>query len=115
MKLLLRLSPDLTTKADKTRRRFLRILMDNLRNAFQSEGISARVEPGWVRIVVETEDPRAAAVARRVFGVHSVAPVDEHPRAARRSPFARAPWAPACTARATSKLRSAPGWPPTAR
>jgi tRNA uracil 4-sulfurtransferase len=81
MKLLLRLSPDLTTKADKTRRRFLRILMDNLRNAFQSEGISARVEPGWVRIVVETEDPAAVAVAGRVFGIHSVAPVEEHPRA----------------------------------
>src|SRR5574337_354959 len=46
MKFLLRLSPDLTTKADKTRRRFLRVLLQNLRDSFQSEGIAARVEPG---------------------------------------------------------------------
>ena len=79
MKFLLRLSPDLTIKADKTRRRFLRVLMENLRDAFQSEGISARVEPGWVRLVVEADDPRAGEIARRVFGVHSVSPVDERP------------------------------------
>jgi thiamine biosynthesis protein ThiI len=78
MKLLLRLSPDLTTKADKTRRRFLRLLVANLRDAFETEKIAARVETGWVRLVVEAQDPRAAEVARRVFGVHSVSRVEEH-------------------------------------
>jgi tRNA uracil 4-sulfurtransferase len=80
MKFLLRLSPDLTIKADKTRRRFLRILLQNLRDAFVSEGIVARVEPGWVRLLVEADDERAGDVARRVFGVHSVSRVDEHAR-----------------------------------
>lgn len=79
MKFLLRISPDLTTKADKTRRRFLRMLIQNLRDAFASEGISASVEPGWVRIQVEADDARAGEVARRVFGIHSVSPVDELP------------------------------------
>ena len=77
MKLLLRLSTDLTTKADRTRRRFLRLLVHNLADAFRSEGIPAQVEPGWVRLVVATEDPRALEVARRVFGVHSVSCVEE--------------------------------------
>ena len=80
MKFLLRLSPDLTIKADKTRRRFLRVLLQNLRDAFASEGLAARVEPGWVRLVVEAEDERAGEVARRVFGVHSVSRVVEHAR-----------------------------------
>lgn len=79
MKFLLRLSPDLTTKADKTRRRFLRMLVQNLREALASEGIAAGVEPGWVRVQVEAGDVRAGDVARRVFGVHSVSPVEELP------------------------------------
>ena len=77
MLFLLRLSSDLTTKADKTRRRFLRILIANLRDALQAEGLTASVEPGWVRVLVTCDDARAADVARRVFGVHSVSPVEE--------------------------------------
>jgi thiamine biosynthesis protein ThiI len=77
VKLLLRLSTDLTTKADKTRRRFLRMLVGNLRDAFQARGIAAHVEPGWVRLIVDADDEAAAEVARRVFGVHSVSRVEE--------------------------------------
>ena len=77
MKFLLRLSSDLTTKADKTRRRFLRILVINLRDALQAEGLTATVEPGWARLLVTCDDERAGAVAQRVFGVHSVSPVEQ--------------------------------------
>jgi thiamine biosynthesis protein ThiI len=80
VKFLLRLSPDLTIKADKTRRRFLRMLIENLQDAFASHGMRAQVAPGWVRLVVDSDDPRAGEVARHVFGVHSVSPVEEHPR-----------------------------------
>lgn len=80
MKFLLRLSSDLTTKADKTRRRFLRILIANLRDALQAEGLTATVEPGWVRLVVTCDDERAGEVARHVFGVHSVSRVEEFER-----------------------------------
>jgi thiamine biosynthesis protein ThiI len=79
MKFLLRLSPDLTIKADKTRRRFLRMLVANLRDALAAEGLDGRVEPGWVRLVVEADEARAGDVVRRVFGVHSVSPVEERP------------------------------------
>ncbi|MFQ5600240.1 MAG: tRNA uracil 4-sulfurtransferase ThiI [Candidatus Krumholzibacteriia bacterium] len=77
MKFLIRLSPDITTKADRTRRRFMRMLVDNLRDAFRSEGIAATVEPGWVRLVVESDDARVEDVAPRVFGVHSLSRVEE--------------------------------------
>ena len=76
MQTLVRLSPDITTKSDRTRRRFLRRLVDNLRDAFRSEGITARVEPGWVRLLFEAEESRALEVASRVFGVHSLSPVE---------------------------------------
>ena len=75
---LLRLSPDITTKADRTRRRFLRLLVANLRDAFQGEGMAAEVEMGWSRLLVDSADPGAALVARRVFGVHSLSPVEVH-------------------------------------
>ena len=76
MHALVRLSPDITTKSDRTRRRFMRRLVDNLRDAFRSSGIVARVDPGWVRLTFESDDPRAAAVAARVFGVHSLSCVE---------------------------------------
>jgi thiamine biosynthesis protein ThiI len=73
---LVRLSPDITTKADRTRRRFMRMLVDNLRDAAQSEGIRARVDPGWARLHIESDDARVEEVACRVFGVHSVSRVE---------------------------------------
>lgn len=73
MHYLVRLSPDITTKADRTRRRFMRMLVDNLRDAFRCEGIGARVDPGWARLHVESQDARVPDVAQRVFGVHSLA------------------------------------------
>ena len=93
MKLLLRLSPDLTIKADRTRRRFLRLLKHNLADALRSHGFDYTIEPGWVRLVVEAQGgggsvggfagvaagESAADVVRRVFGVHSVSLVQERP------------------------------------
>ena len=73
---LVRLSPDITTKSDRTRRRFMRRLVDNLRDAFKSEDIAARVDPGWVRLLFESDDRRALDVASRVFGVHSLSVVE---------------------------------------
>ena len=93
VKLLLRLSPDMTIKADRTRRRFLRMLKHNLADALRSHGFDYTIEPGWVRLVVETQGGGGRAggfaglaagdgvadVVRRVFGVHSVSPVEERP------------------------------------
>jgi thiamine biosynthesis protein ThiI len=79
MHYMLRVSSDVTTKAPRTRRRFTRAVCDNLRDAFASHDIAAAVHMGWVRLFVESADPRAPEVARRVFGVHSVSPVETHP------------------------------------
>jgi thiamine biosynthesis protein ThiI len=53
----------------------MRMLVDNLRDAFHSEGIRARVDPGWARLHIESEDAGLEEVAQRVFGVHSIAGV----------------------------------------
>lgn len=76
MDFIVRLSPDITTKSDRTRRRFMRMLVDNLRDALRSEGILARVEPGWARLTIESDDARVEEVAPRVFGVHSLSRVE---------------------------------------
>jgi len=76
-RLLVTASDEIHLKSKRTRRRFMRILRQNLEQALQSRGIDARLwdgPPG--RISVATVDPAAlehAAVAlAAVFGVHRV-------------------------------------------
>jgi tRNA uracil 4-sulfurtransferase len=79
MKAILALSPDITTKAAGTRKRFTRALVRNLRTAMKVHGIDARVRPAYARIHIEADDPRALVVARRTFGIHAVMPCREVP------------------------------------
>ncbi len=71
---LVRYSPDLTTKATATRKRFSERLAANLRDALLAEGLRAQVRWTLARIVLEHEEPEAAETASRIFGVHSVSP-----------------------------------------
>ena len=76
--LLVRLSGDLSTKARETRRRFVKRLVRNLRDALKAEGIDARVVRTHDRIFVEAasgQASEAASVLARVFGVQSVSRV----------------------------------------
>lgn len=76
--LLIRLSGDLGTKARETRRRFVKRLVRNLRDALKSEDADARVVRTHDRIFVETPAGGArdaSAVVARVFGVQSVSQV----------------------------------------
>ena len=83
--LIVRLSGDLSTKARETRRRFVKRLLRNLRNALKTEGIAAKVVRTHDRIFVEiaaseteraaSEAARAAETVARVFGVQSVSRV----------------------------------------
>src|SRR5512134_2485246 len=57
----------------------MRRLVDHLRHAFRSDGVAARVDPGWVRLLCESANARAPEVAARVFGVHSLSPVEPRP------------------------------------
>ena len=77
MLFMIRLSSDITTKASRTRRRFTRMVMDNLADALHSTGVGGQVLPGYARLFVESTDQRATRVISHVFGVHSVSPVDE--------------------------------------
>ncbi|HXF94835.1 MAG TPA: tRNA uracil 4-sulfurtransferase ThiI [Gemmatimonadales bacterium] len=73
---LVRLAPEITTKARGTRRRFQRRLVRNLRDALDGGGLRARIEDRWSRIYVETADPAAGAQIANVFGVASVSEVE---------------------------------------
>ena len=76
MRFLVRLSPELTTKARRTRRRFQRRLVANLRDALATLDGSSAIESRWSRLLVEADDPLAPACAAAVFGVSSVSVID---------------------------------------
>ncbi len=71
--LLLRLSGELGTKSTRTRRRFLRQLLENVRRALAEAGVSARAHHTWSRLWVETADLEGAEHAlRAVFGIRGL-------------------------------------------
>src|SRR5579884_235091 len=76
--LLVRLAGEMGVKSSRTRRSFLRLLVENARRALRQAGVEATVRPEWSRLLVETAAPDAAREAlSRVFGVHAVAEVVE--------------------------------------
>jgi thiamine biosynthesis protein ThiI len=79
--LLVRYGGDLTTKARPTRQRFSKRLAQNIKEALRAAGMRTQIERRHDRIHVELEResdaPIAAARIARVFGVQSVARVQE--------------------------------------
>jgi thiamine biosynthesis protein ThiI len=73
MCLLVKPSGELHIKSPRTRKRFLRVLKDNLRAAFVMHAPDAHVVDDGRRIAVVADDlERAAGSAARVFGIHRV-------------------------------------------
>ncbi|MEX2583211.1 MAG: tRNA uracil 4-sulfurtransferase ThiI [Gemmatimonadota bacterium] len=69
---LVRLSSELSTKARGTRRRFMRRLVQNVRDAMETTGSDFAVESQWTRIFIRTSaQPEALEVLRHVPGVSS--------------------------------------------
>ncbi|MQA90536.1 MAG: tRNA 4-thiouridine(8) synthase ThiI [Gemmatimonas sp.] len=69
---LIRLSAELSTKARGTRRRFMRRLIENLRDALRTTGAPFTVESQWTRIFARTQaEPDALRVLQRVPGISS--------------------------------------------
>jgi thiamine biosynthesis protein ThiI len=76
VRILVRFSGDISTKARTTRKQFLQQLATNLRDALKASGHGGRVERSWSRLTIETEDPDALETCSRVFGVQSLSPVE---------------------------------------
>ncbi len=69
---LLRLSTELATKSKGTRRRFMRKLVENIREALQGTGAGVRIESQWSRVFIKTSaSPDALRVLKRVPGLSS--------------------------------------------
>jgi len=73
---LVRVAPEVTTKARGTRRRFQQQLVTNLRDALASAGIGAKVDARWSRLFVEADAPAALRQIASTFGVSSVSEVE---------------------------------------
>ncbi len=76
MKILLRLTSDVTTKSDKVRAKFVGRMIRNITAAFDATGIEAVIERQWSRLFIVTDDERALDVLGRIFGLSSFSPVD---------------------------------------
>lgn len=76
MLLLLRFG-ELALKSKRVRSRLTTLLVRNIEDALRSEGIqNYRLQREWSRIFVETPDPRAPEILRRVFGLSSLSVVE---------------------------------------
>lgn len=73
---LVRIAPEVATKARRTRQRFLRRLADNIRDALTSAGMETRIDSRWSRLLVTASDRSAPQRIASVFGVSSVSEVE---------------------------------------
>ncbi|MFQ5845683.1 MAG: tRNA uracil 4-sulfurtransferase ThiI, partial [Planctomycetota bacterium] len=68
---LVRFSGEIATKSRRTRARFQRRLLRNVKDAFESHGADATVEAGWSRLYVSGPDDRFLDPLSRVYGISS--------------------------------------------
>jgi thiamine biosynthesis protein ThiI len=81
-RLMLKIAGEIGLKSARTRRRFLRFLVRNVKAALERAGIAADVENQWSRLFVDTDQPeRGSEVLSHVFGLHSVSHVAVLPAA----------------------------------
>ncbi len=76
---LLRFGGEITLKAPATRRRFIKRLIKNLKDAIKSEGIEATIERDHDRIYVTAENQGDLTLLSRCFGVQSISLVERRP------------------------------------
>ena len=65
---------ELTLKSRPVRKRFLSLLDENIRASLAARGIFFNLSVGWSRAHLRSDDPRAAQVLGRSFGVTSFSP-----------------------------------------
>ncbi len=73
---MLRLAGELATKGRRTRRRFQRKLVSNIRDAYKSVDGSCVIREEWSRLFVETDCAEADEPLSQVFGLSSWSRID---------------------------------------
>ena len=73
---LVRLAAEVASKSNRTRRRFHKQLVANIKDGLSSGGTGGSVTDRWSRLFVTVPDAGAMSVAARVFGVSSFSEVD---------------------------------------
>ena len=73
---LVRLAPEIATKARRTRRRFVEVLVKNIRDCLRSSGIAHTIDERWSRVFVTADDETTGRRIAGVFGVSSVSTID---------------------------------------
>src|SRR5437764_620907 len=76
MKILVRLSTEVTVKSARIRSRFVTRMIRNMEAGFRAAKIHATVQREWSRLYIATEDPSAIDVIKRTFGVCSLSVVE---------------------------------------
>jgi thiamine biosynthesis protein ThiI len=72
---MIRLSGEISTKSRRTRARFQRILVDNLRDACRSAGWSCRIRDEWSRLYLRTDGEEPGPLGR-VFGISTFSRIE---------------------------------------
>ena len=73
---LVRLAPEIATKARRTRKRFVGVLVKNIRDCLRSSGIAHTIDDRWSRVFVTANDQTTGRRIAGVFGVSSVSTID---------------------------------------
>ena len=73
---MVRLAAEIASKSNRTRRRFHKQLVVNLKDALTSSGTQATVRDRWSRLFVTVPGAEVMSAATRVFGISSFSEVD---------------------------------------
>ncbi len=76
MQVIATLSSDLILKSPPVRRKFQRILLNNLRRTFKLKQISYKMEIDLGHIFLSSEHEEALKILERTFGIESLSPID---------------------------------------
>jgi thiamine biosynthesis protein ThiI len=68
---------EIATKATKTRRRFTKILVNNIKDALRMNKIEHEIKVEWSRIFLRSDKEETGDILKRIFGIYSFSPVYE--------------------------------------
>ncbi len=79
IRILLRFSGEVSTKATPTRRHFITRMRRNIKDALKDAGIPATFDRRYNRLFIDVADEAALPIISRIFGVQSLSRVETHP------------------------------------